>query len=240
MNFPDFCLAGTGPLKRRSTRCHHSSHRGADSSLQTQCRSQRRYLRTSTDRQLHLALSMSTFVISANVNRVPKSFNKYCELLEGPGTPWTIEVRSVIDADVYRLYQMLTTPEYLEAWISLPGDGAHSSHVVGWKETNGFRLDHYRHGTRDMIIQAGYYTSRRHKLVLSWKVTGEFRPPESVVFIRLCGNFSTTVMELYHSGCSHPAYHSWQRQMWESSICRLAGLCRGTNIPSNDLLERKR
>jgi uncharacterized protein YndB with AHSA1/START domain len=221
-------------------RCYHPSHKSADSSLQTRCQSQRGRLHTRADRQLHLALSMSTFVTSANADRVPKSFNKYCESLEGPGTPWTIEVRSAIEADVYRLYQMLTTPEYLEAWISLPGDGARSSHVVGWKETNGFRLDHYRHGTRDMIIQGEYYTCRRHKLVFTWKVTGEFRPPESVVFIRLCGNFSTTIMELYHSGCSHPAYHSWQRQMWESSICRLAGLCRGTNVHVDELLKTER
>jgi hypothetical protein len=136
---------------------------------------------------------------------------------------WHVAVRLSVKADAYRLSRALTTPEYLESWVSLPGDEP-DSYLIGWKETDGFRLDHYQRGRRDLIIRCAFHVYRRRKMLFAFRMTGDLTPPESLVYLRLRGHFESTFLELHHTGIASASYHLWQQQMWESSLARLVSL----------------
>jgi hypothetical protein len=158
---------------------------------------------------------------TAPVERSPRRYFRDPRLLQDDA--WRIAIRLSVKADAYRLFQALTTPEYLETWVSLPGDGA-NSYIAAWKEPDGFRIDHYRHGHRDLVIRCTYQMCRRRKMLFCFRLTGELTPPESLVLIRLSGNFGSTMLELHHRGVSASSYHAWQLEMWQLSLGRLASL----------------
>jgi hypothetical protein len=141
------------------------------------------------------------------------------------GDSTKIAIRFTVHTDAARIFQALTKPEYLETWISLPGDDA-DSYLAGWRERNGYRLDHYRSGRRDMIIRTAWRICRRRKMLFTWTLTGDLTAPESLVYVGLSGNFSSTIVELHHRGIS-AADWSWQQEMWHNSIDRLVRLFPG-------------
>jgi hypothetical protein len=104
--------------------------------------------------------------------------------------------------------------------------------VVGWQEEEGYRLDHYSRGRRDAILRARFHVRRRRKLLFAWSVTGETRPPDSLVLVRMRGNFASTILDLHHRGTSSPADRIWQEAMWQASLHRLTDLFSPSSLPS--------
>jgi Activator of Hsp90 ATPase homolog 1-like protein len=170
--------------------------------------------------QWQMAISLPNTAISRR-NHLVKSHSG-APLLQREEA-WQIALRLFVKADAYRLSQALTTPEYLESWVTLPGDEP-NSYLAGWKEADGFRLDHYQRGRRDLIIRCAFHRCRRRKMLFAFRVSGDLTPPESLVSIRLQGHFESTFLELHHSGISSASYYLWQQQMWQSSLARLTSL----------------
>lgn len=139
------------------------------------------------------------------------------------GDPFNIAMRIAVDADAARIFETLTRPEYLETWMTLPGDGE-DCYLVAWKQRGSFRLDHYRHGRRDVMIRGEYRICRRQKMLFTWRVSGETAGPETLVYIGLHGNFASTIVELHHRGIPSAAEFSWQQEMWSGSLDRLMRL----------------
>jgi len=139
------------------------------------------------------------------------------------GDALRIAIRFTVPTDAARIFQALTKPEYLETWITLPGDDA-ESYLVAWRQPNGYRLDHYRGGRRDLIIRGTYRICRRRKMLFTWTMAGDWTAPESLVYVRLNGNFRNTIVELHHRGISSASDWSWQQEMWQNSIDRLVRL----------------
>jgi len=140
-----------------------------------------------------------------------------------PRESFSIAKRITIQTDANRLFQALTRPEYLETWVRLPGDNA-DSYLVAWHQQESYRLDHYHNGRRDMIIRGDYRICRRRKLLFSWKMSGDMAAPESLVYVGLHGNFTSTLLELHHRGISTASDYLWQQEMWNNSLDRLARL----------------
>lgn len=134
-----------------------------------------------------------------------------------------IAMRVTVFSDANRIFQALTRPEYLETWITLPGDDA-SSYLVAWRQNDSYRFDHYRGGRRDLMITGSYRLCRRRKMLFTWKTAGDAMQPESLVYIGLHGNFGNTILELHHRGISSMGEHMWQQEMWSRSLDRLARL----------------
>lgn len=144
---------------------------------------------------------------------------------------WSIALRYTIRSDAARLFEALTCPEYLETWITIPGDDD-SSYLVAWQQNGGFQFDHYHQGKRDRIIHGSWRICRRRKLLFTWRMKGENDDPESLVYIGLQGNFANTVLELHHRGITGASSRAWHEEMWTRSLDRLTRLFLGVNSRS--------
>jgi uncharacterized protein YndB with AHSA1/START domain len=134
-----------------------------------------------------------------------------------------IAISTTVFSDANRIFQALTRPEYLETWMTLPGDDA-DAYLVAWSQSGGYRFDHYQGGKRDLIITGEYRLCRRRKMLFTWKTSGESFQTESLVYVGLHGNFGSTILELHHRGIRSFAEHQWQQEMWQRSLDRLARL----------------
>jgi activator of Hsp90 ATPase-like protein len=134
-----------------------------------------------------------------------------------------IAMRVSVASDANRIFQVLTSPEYLETWITLPGD-SDDSYLVAWQDSGSYRIDHYQEGRRDLMITGDYRICRRRKMLFTWRTSGDRAGSESLVYIGLHGNFSSTILELHHRGITSAAEHTWQQEMWHRSLDRLVRL----------------
>lgn len=160
---------------------------------------------------------MSTLWIAPTERKLTRYFRKADPASAGE---WNIALRHTVRSSAARVFEALTRPEYLETWISFPGDDD-SSYVVPWREEGGYRFDHYRQGKRDLIVEGTWRVCRRRKLLFTWRIRGDNASPQSLVYIRLYGEFSNTILELHHRGIATASAWSWQREMWRQSLQRL-------------------
>jgi uncharacterized protein YndB with AHSA1/START domain len=142
-----------------------------------------------------------------------------------PETNWTIDLAITVNADTRRIFQALTVPEYLEAWIDMP-DQAAGSRVVASQETNGYRLDHYSGGHATVHITGSYLFCHQRKLRLFWRKICRESSTESLVDFRLRGNFGSSILELRHSALDSAEEFYWHRRFWQGSLGKLALLLR--------------
>jgi uncharacterized protein YndB with AHSA1/START domain len=138
----------------------------------------------------------------------------------------SIAMHVTVHSDATRIFQALTRPEFLETWIALPGDDT-DCFLVAWQQTGSYRFDHYRRGRRDLIVSGDYRICRRRKMLFTWSMKGDRCHAESLVYIRLHGNFTSTILELHHRGIACGADHQWQQEMWSRSMDRFTRLFRG-------------
>jgi uncharacterized protein YndB with AHSA1/START domain len=138
---------------------------------------------------------------------------------------WTIDLAVAVNADTRRIFQALTVPEYLEAWIDMP-DRAEGSRVVASMETNGYRLDHYSAGYASVHITGSYLFCHQRKLRMFWRKICPHSSTESLVDFRLRGNFGSSILELRHSALESAEEFYWHRRLWQGSLGKLALLLR--------------
>ena len=163
---------------------------------------------------------MSTQLVAPVGRKLVRYFGHHSQSADDP---WNIAMRQAIRSDATRVFQALTKPEYLETWITLPGDDA-NSYLVAWRQEGGYRFDHYRNGRRDLIIDGGYRICRRRKMLFTWRARGERPAAESLVYVALHGNFTETILELHHRGLATAADQAWHLEMWQRSLDRLTRL----------------
>lgn len=140
-------------------------------------------------------------------------------------TDWAITIAKTIHADAQRISQALTVPEYVEAWICMPGqeDG---SVVVASQVENGIQLDHWRAGRVIASITGCYLFCHLRKLRFSWRKAGRRTSNESVVDFRIRGNFGSSILELSHTGIGSRDEYLWHHQLWHASLEKLTSLLR--------------
>ena len=138
-----------------------------------------------------------------------------------------IAIRATLKADKRRIFDALTLPEYMEAWLCLPC--SHSNcHTTASQTGSRFRFDHYVAGTLDLCITGCYQVCRRGKMSFAWHKTDARLQPgnssESLVLIRLYGEFASSALDLTHTGHFSPDEYRWHCDMWQLSLNKLQSL----------------
>lgn len=126
-----------------------------------------------------------------------------------------------IHAERQRVFQAITLPEYLEAWLTGPGALPGSAVVTAgqnsfWICCAGAKDEHFR-------IFGSYKACKRSRLLLDWKYEEPSAVSISLVSIRLLGDFERTTLELVHLGLPEFLI-SWHRELWDASLANLSRL----------------
>lgn len=77
-----------------------------------------------------------------------------------------------VNADRGRLFQVLTIAEYMEAWISVPGQ-AHGCPAHVLCDPGGFRISYYDEMHLPRTLMAVYQTFRTNKATFLWSRSGD-------------------------------------------------------------------
>ncbi|SPE27794.1 hypothetical protein SBA5_600036 [Candidatus Sulfotelmatomonas gaucii] len=128
-----------------------------------------------------------------------------------------------VNADARRIAQALTLPEYLEAWLCMPGRSM-ESHLVASQNPDGYRLDAYSDGRVAVRIIASYCFQHQRKMRLLWRKVCELDYTESIVDFRVRGNFGASVLELNHAGFDSADEYLWGQELWRASLAKLTSL----------------
>ena len=146
----------------------------------------------------------------------------------------TLLMEVSIRADIRRLFHALTVPEYLEAWMSIPGDHSGCSTIAS-RINEDFLVEHSCKGKREFSIAGTYSVCRRHNLTFSWRIDGNLRMPKTEVDIRLRGDFENTRLILQQSGFTSPSDCAWHRALWSASLGKLTALYDSSHLrtPAN-------
>jgi len=128
-----------------------------------------------------------------------------------------------VNAERHRLYQALTLPEYMEAWMRLPGNHGRQE-VSATCTTESYRIVGRDGDGREVCIAGAYRVSRRSKIVFTWKRGSAPTASPSLVTIRLLGDFARTTLHLAHGGLASKVEYAWHREFWEGSLGRLCML----------------
>lgn len=131
-----------------------------------------------------------------------------------------VSVWKSVNADRSRLFQALTLPEYMDAWLvapfALPGS---TSVTVG---PDCFLVSYKRNGREERFV-GSYKVLRRGKVQFSWKRDSFDETTSSLVRIRLMGDFERTTVHLTHMGLDAMEQANY-RALWEASLEKLARL----------------
>ncbi len=134
-----------------------------------------------------------------------------------------------VNADAHRVSRALTEPEYLEAWISIPG-AAPGSFTRATSQDNGYRLDyysaHYSGHSSALTIKGSFHFCHLRKIRLFWRKTSNDSSVDSIVDFRLRGNFGSSVVELRHTAFASADEYAWHEALWGRSLQKLALLFR--------------
>jgi len=140
-------------------------------------------------------------------------------------TNWAVVMSVDVDADARRIFQALTLPEYLEAWIHMPEHTKHSQ-IIASPDPNGYTVHHYCAGQRAMSVRGTYMFRHQRKMRLLWRRLCDSFCVESVVDLRLRGNFASSILELRHTALQSPSELIWHEEFWQRSLQKLASLLR--------------
>ena len=173
---------------------------------------------------MHIPLHMDPHPIAL----IPARFGQIrpaCETLHQEFTSdWSsLSLEVSIRADIRRLFHALTYPEYLETWISFPGDHSGCSTIAS-RSDDDFLVEHSCDGSVTLSIAGTYSVCRRRNLMFSWRVDGDFCLSKTQVDIRLRGDFEKTRLILQHSGFASREDCAWHRALWSVSLDRLVAL----------------
>jgi len=136
--------------------------------------------------------------------------------------PWHVALTVSVHAERHRLYQALTLPEYMEAWVRLPR--ARGQEISATCTAESYRIVGRSGDGTEISIAGIYRVSRRSKIIFTWKRGSASTVSASLVTIRLLGDFARTTLYLAHSGLASKAEYAWHREFWEGSLGRLRTL----------------
>lgn len=136
-------------------------------------------------------------------------------------SPYTVSASIRVRAETRRLFQALVVPEYLEAWLKIPDEGASWS-IIPMQRAEGFVLESVN--CKPVRIFAGYTSWRRRRLSISWRVERNRLSEESSVIVRLAGDFECSILSLCHTGLGSFEEYVWHRRLWTESLERLTKL----------------
>lgn len=142
-------------------------------------------------------------------------------------TEAAIAMKVEINAAAQRIFAALTEPEFLEAWLSLPGTrtGMHST-VSRIGNDLHINLPHEELRIEEIVWKS--LVHRRRKIVFNWVNNGT-DDTRTIVHIRLKGNFGSTIVDLYQYGFGSSEQCDSHRAAWRVSLAKLQSIMRAPN-----------
>jgi uncharacterized protein YndB with AHSA1/START domain len=137
--------------------------------------------------------------------------------------PWHIAMTVSVNAERHRLFQALTLPEYIEAWMRVPGIRGDQQITVTCAQES-YRVLCRGSDASEVCITGVYRVSRRSKMIFTWKKGTAPNASPSLVTIRLLGDFARTTVRLSHCGLASKAEYLWHQAFWGNSMGRLRSL----------------
>ncbi len=138
-------------------------------------------------------------------------------------SPWTVEMECNLAADTRRIFDALTVPEFIEAWICVPGSHQDCQNMT-CRVAHGFQIEHRCSSGSTTRISGDYFSFLKRKLSFSWRPAGVPGTGNSFVDIRLHGNFEKSILRLRHRGLASEEEFKWHHDFWTASIARLSRL----------------
>jgi Activator of Hsp90 ATPase homolog 1-like protein len=138
-----------------------------------------------------------------------------------------VALRVTVGADRRRIFDALTLPEYIEAWLTIPCSDS-DCRLVALQKNGVFRFDHLSPAGLDLCIGGAYRVCRRGKMFFTWRkwhpVEHPACVPDSLVVIRLYGAFAKSTLCLAHSGFCSESEYRWHSELWDRSLRKLQSL----------------
>ena len=128
-----------------------------------------------------------------------------------------------IQAEVQRILYALSTPEYMEAWLQLPGAERVACHPEK-RSFNRFRIDMFSSNTKLPSIYGSCLLSKRNRVTFLWEKNCVGLRPWSVVEIHILGGPNRFVLKLKHGGLTNEEDREWHSTMWQLSLNNLRSL----------------
>jgi uncharacterized protein YndB with AHSA1/START domain len=160
---------------------------------------------------------------TALASHEPQILTSQVSAFEAASKDWAINLSIEVNADARRIFQALTVPEYIEAWIVLPNLTSDSK-IQATEDADGYRLDHVTAGRKTVSIKSSYLFRHQRKLRMLWEKTRQTDCDASLVDFRLRGNFGSSVLELRHSEIRSLEEYDWHLGLWHNSLGKLASL----------------
>lgn len=135
----------------------------------------------------------------------------------------TINMECSLAADTRRIFTALTVPEYIETWICVPGNHPGCQNVT-CRIGHEFQIEHLCNSGPTTRISGTYISLLKRKLSFSWKSAGPAPTDESLVDIRLYGDFEKSILRLRHFGLDSDESFNWHSDLWSASMTRLRKL----------------
>lgn len=128
-----------------------------------------------------------------------------------------------IHADAQRLFLALTEPEFVGAWLTRPETPTSPTPGVSRIGENlHIRFLHQRLQSEESVWK--YVVRRRRNIRFWWIRSDQSGRSESLVTIRLRGNFGSTIVVLTHSGIAGSQECDFYRSLWTGSLSKLSSL----------------
>jgi hypothetical protein len=141
-------------------------------------------------------------------------------LTESESNPLEICASVAIHAEVQRILYALSTPEYMEAWLQLPG----AERVECYSEQRSFdrfRIDLFSANTRIPSIYGSCLLSKPNRVTYLWEKNCVGFRPRSLVEISLSGGPHRCTLRLKHCGLPSEEDREWHSTMWQLSLNKL-------------------
>jgi uncharacterized protein YndB with AHSA1/START domain len=139
-----------------------------------------------------------------------------------------------LKAEIPRVLHALAVPEYMEAWMQLPGMERIECRSDP-RSFDRFRIDLITAGQRRGTIHGSCLLTKPNRITYLWE--NSLREAlRSVVEIRLWAYPMRCTLNLKHNGLTTPEDKDWYSRMWRDSLHKLCALMEGTGVrPMKDL-----
>jgi hypothetical protein len=124
-----------------------------------------------------------------------------------------------IQAEVQRILYALSTPEYMEAWLQLPGAERVECHSEQ-RSFDRFRIDMSSSGTMIPSVYGSCLLSKPNRVTYLWEKNCVGLRSRSLVEITLLGAPSRCTLKLKHCGLPKED-REWHSTMWQLSLNKL-------------------
>jgi hypothetical protein len=141
-------------------------------------------------------------------------------LNESEANPLEIFASVAIQAEVQRILYALSTPEYMEAWLQLPGADRIECHSEQ-RSFDRFRIDMFSSNTMIPSVYGSCLLSKPNRVTYLWEKNCAGLRSRSLVELNLLGGPNRCTLKLKHRGLPNEQDREWHSTMWQLSLNKL-------------------